>query len=156
MAASIVEGRIEAAEIKRQNKSIHQFSTLRFVTSDGGERTIKNAVATPQVARHLQPGTSGRFYLFNSADMRGVYAYRGASGEVTAEFPRQNEKIGLIAVIVGLAAIILYEVFGDGTPLLLLVALLLGILGFVLARKSRSEVERAFAADSRTLPTAAT
>lgn len=71
MAASIVEGRVEAAETKRQNKSIHQFSTLRFITSDGSERTIKNAVATPQIARHLQPGTAGKFYLFTSADMRG-------------------------------------------------------------------------------------
>jgi hypothetical protein len=155
MAASIVEGRLEAADTKRQNKSIHQFSTLRFVTSDGAERTIKNAVATPQVARQLQAGTTGRFYLFNSADMRGVYAYRSPSGEVTAEFPRQNEKIGMVAIGVGLAAMVLYEVFGEGTPVLVLIALLLGGIGFFFARKSRSEVERLFAADNKVSPSPA-
>ena len=149
MAASIVEGRLETAEIKRQNKSIHQFSTLRFVARDGSERTIKNAVATPEVARHLQSGTEGKFYLFNSADMRGVYAYRDTSGETIADFPRQNEKIGMVAIGIGLLAIILFETFGDGTPVLALVAVLLGVIGFFLARKSRSEVERTFAEDNQ-------
>ena len=151
MAASIVEGRLETAEIKRQNKSIHQFSTLRFVTRDGSEQTIKNAVATPEVARHLQPGAAGKFYLFNSADMRGVYAYRDPAGQVTADFPRQNEKIGLFAIVIGLAAIFLFEVFGDGTPVIALIGLLLGVIGFFFARKSRSDVEKAFAADNEAL-----
>lgn len=155
MAASIVEGRIEAAEIKRQNKAIHQYSTLRFVTSDGSQRTIKNAVATPEVARHLQPGTAGRFYLFNSADMRGVYAYRAASGEATADFPRQNEKIGLFAIGAGLLAIFFFEVFGDGTPVIAFIGLLLGLIGYFFARKSRSEVERAYAADNEVAPSPA-
>jgi hypothetical protein len=155
MAASIVDGQIEAAEIKRQNKSVHQFSTLRFIAGDGSERTLKNAVATPGVARHLQLGASGRFYLFSGADMRGVYAYRSPSGEVTADFPRQNEKIGLFAILAGLTAIILFEVFGDGTPVLALIALLLGVIGYFFARKARSDVERAFAADSQVAPSPA-
>ena len=155
MAASIVEGRLETAEIKRQNKSFHQFSTLRFVTSDGSERTIKNAIATSEVARHLQPGASGRFYLFNSADSRGVYAYRDPSGQATVGFPGQNEKIGMIAIVVGLAAIFLFEVFGDGTPVIALVGLVLGLIGYFLTRKSRVEVERAFAADNQVSPSPA-
>lgn len=47
---------------------------------------------------------------------------------------------------------VLYEVFGEGTPVLVLITLLLGGIGYFFARKARSEVERVFAADNQVAP----
>lgn len=148
MGVSIIDGRVDTADIKRENKNFRQYATLRFVTEEGREQTIKNAIAANGVAEHLRPGSTGRFYLFNSVDMRGVYGFRDSAGTVTRAFPGLNERLGLIAIGVALAAIVLYELAGDGTPVIVLIALLLGGLGYFFSRRARIEVERAFAADN--------
>ena len=147
MAVSIIEGRIETADVKRQNRQLHQYSTLHFALDGGGERVVKNAVADNQVAAHLQPGSAGRFYLFQGVDMRGVYAYRDPAGNIVKGFPGQNEKIGLIGTVVAIVAITLFALFSDGIPWIAFIALILSVLGFFFTRNSRTEVERALLAD---------
>ena len=149
MGVSIIDGRVEAAQTKRENKNFTQFSTLRFVGSDGREQTIKNAVAATPIARELRPGNTGRFYLFSSIDMRGVYAVRDPAGAVVRAFPGQNEKLGLIGMALAVAAILLFEFFGDGTPVIALIALVLGAIGYFFSRRTRIEAEQAFEKDNR-------
>jgi hypothetical protein len=148
MAVSIIDGRVESADLRRQNRHLHQYSTLRFALDGGGERVLKNAVVDNEVAARLQPGTSGRFYLFQGVDMRGVYAYRDPAGNIAKGFPGQNERLGLIGVGLAIAAMILFSLFGDGIPWIVFIALILSILGFVFTRQTRMAVERATAEDS--------
>ena len=155
MTVSIVDGRVEAADVKRQNRHLHQYSTLRFALDGGGERVLRNAVVDNAVAEHLQPGSAGRFYLFQGIDMRGVYAYRDQTGQIAKGFPGQNEKIGMFGAGLAIAAMILYSLFGDGIPVILIVAFFLSVLGFYFTRRTRTEVERATAEDKPPAGTAA-
>ena len=156
MAVSIIDGRVESADLKRQNRHLHQYSTLRFALDGGGERVLKNAVVDNQVAAHLQPGSAGRFYLFQGVDMRGVYAYRDPAGNIAKGFPGQNEKLGLIGTVVAILAITLFALFSDGVPWIAFIGLILSVLGFIFTRNSRTEAERALLADKPPAASAAT
>lgn len=152
MGVSIIDGEVEAAEVRRKNRKFHIYSTLRFRTADGSSQTIKNAAAANEVAERLVPGSQGRFYVVNSIDHRGVYAVRDASGTTVRKYPGENEKIGLLAIGLGIVAMVLYETFGEGTPILVLLALLLGALAYFFTRRSRIEAEKVFAADNTAAP----
>jgi hypothetical protein len=149
MSVSIIDGRVELAELRRQRGKIHQYKTLRFALDGGGERTLKNPVVANELAGHLKSGTVGRFYLFNTMDVRGVYAYRDPAGSTVSAFPTNNEKLFLVLIVVNLLVITLFAMFGDGPPLLALIAFAIGLVGYVLTRRARSEAQRALAVDSR-------
>ena len=155
MTVSIIDGRVETADLKRQNRHLHQYRTLSFALDGGGERVIRNAVVDNAVAARLQPGSAGRFYLFQGMDMRGVYAHRDPAGNIVKAFPGQNEKIGMFGASLAIAAMILYSLFGDGIPVILIVAFFLSVLGFYFTRRTRTEVERATAEDKPPAGTAA-
>ncbi|HYD26034.1 MAG TPA: hypothetical protein VEB68_14705 [Croceibacterium sp.] len=147
MAVSIIDGRVETADVKRHNRHLHQYRILSFALDGGGERVIRNAVVDNRVAARLQPGSAGRFYLFQGVDMRGVYAYRDPQGDLVQGFPGQNEKLGLIGAGLAVAAMILFALFSDGIPWIVFIALVLSIVGFFFTRQTRTEVERATAED---------
>lgn len=147
MTVSIIDGRVETADVKRQNRHLHQYSTLRFALDGDGERVLKNAVVDNEVAARLQPGSAGRFYLFQGVDMRGVYAYRDLTGSIVRGFPGQNERLGLIGAGLALAAMILFALFSDGIPWIVFIGLILSIVGFFFTRQTRTAVERATAED---------
>ncbi|QZH74724.1 MAG: hypothetical protein JY451_13850 [Erythrobacter sp.] len=148
----MIDGRVEAAEVKRERKTFSQFSTIRFATADGRAHTIKNALVSTDVIPHLSPGSEGRYYLFSSADQRGIYGFRNAAGKSVGSFPGANEKLALYATLFALVVIVIYEVFGDGTPVILLIALVLGVIGYFFTRKARIECERAYAEDGAAFP----
>ena len=148
MTVSIIDGRVETADLKRQNRHLHQYRTLSFALDGGGERVIRNAVVDNAVAARLQPGSAGRFYLFQGMDMRGVYAHRDPAGNIVKAFPGQNEKLGLIGAGLAIAAIVLFALFSDGVPWIAFIALILSVLGFFFTRQTRTAVERATAADA--------
>ena len=147
MAVSIIDGRVETADVKRQNRQLHQYRTLSFALDGGGERVLRNAVVDNEVAARLQPGAAGRFYLFQGVDMCGVYAYCDPTGNIAKGFPGQNEKLGLIGAGLAITAMILFALFSDGIPWIVFIALILSILGFIFTRQTRTAVERATAED---------
>ena len=148
MGVSIIDRCVETADVKRHNRHLHQYWTLKFALDDGGERVLNNAVVDNAVAARLQPGAAGRFYLFQGVDMRGVYAYRDAAGTMAKGFPGQNEKLGLIGAGLAIAVMVLFALFSDGIPWIVFIALILSVLGFFFTRNTRTEVERATSQDS--------
>ena len=155
MAVSIIDGRIGTADVKRRNRHLHQYRTLSFALDGGGERVLKNAVVDNEVAARLQPGSAGRFYLFQGVDMRGVYAYRDPAGDMAKGFPGQNEKLGLFGAGLAIVVMVLFALFSDGIPWIVFIALILSILGFFFTRQTRMEVERAAAEDTPSAASAA-
>ncbi len=146
MAVSIIDGRVDVAEIKRKTKQVHQYRTLRFALDDGGERTLANAVVGNELAAKLQPGAAGRFYLFKNLDLRGVYAYRDPSGAAVKAHPN-NLRIMVFLVPLALVGLVLFEVFGEGTPLLYLIGLVLMIVATAYGLYTQRQADRVFAED---------
>lgn len=149
MAVSHIDGRVEAAELRRQRGTMHQFKLLRFTLDGGGERTLKNAIVHSDVARFLIPGTAGRFYLYNQMDARGVYAFRDPAGTVVNNYPQHTERLFLTLIFLNIGIALLFEfLLGNGTPVLVLIALAIGVVGFIATRLMRGRAAKAIAADN--------
>lgn len=147
MGTSIVDGTVEEAVIKRQRGRITIYSPLTFRLDGGGSRTIKTAVASGEVADHLKPGSSGRFYLFTALDVKGVHGARTAGGSAF-DFPaRNNELIFIFVIIINILWIALRVGTDTGLPLFGVAMLLLGGVGLFFTRKSRMEAKTQFETD---------
>jgi hypothetical protein len=148
MGVHIIDGTIESLELKRSVMNLRVFREIRFTLRDGGQRTVVKAVTDKEVAIQLQPGASGRFYMFEALDQRGVHGVRDEQGHAVFKFPKNNE-IGMgVVVLFSLlwASVTLYTV--QDIPLIALLILLLGTPYYFYLRNLRGQARRQFDADS--------
>lgn len=149
MGTSIIDGTVEDAKLKRARGGVAIFESIQFRLDDGTSRTVKKSVATTAVADHLAPGSSGRFYLFNSFDLKGVHGVRRSDGTAVYGFPGAgNRKLFLIIGVINLAWIV-FRLMLDGQLTLLGVGLLiLAVVGYVLTGKGANEAKAQFESDT--------
>ncbi|WP_447751671.1 hypothetical protein [Sphingopyxis fribergensis] len=148
MPTSIIDGSIEAADLKRAKGGATIFRSVTFQQADGGTRTIRNAVVKDNVAAELVPGARGRFYLYNAFDLKGVHGVRTIDGRDIYGFAGNNQKIFLILGIVNLAWIIFTIAVRGGVPLLGAALLILSVVGYIFMSKGQREAQAQFDGDS--------
>ena len=102
MGVSILDGTIEEAVLKRSVRNIRIFRHVRFRLRDGGTKSVAKPIVDASVAHLLQPGTSGRFYLYTSIDQRGIHGVRDDQGHAEFGFPRNNEIAMLVVMLINL------------------------------------------------------
>ncbi len=155
MGVSIIEGTIESADLRRKAARVRIYRSIVFRLADGETRTIAKPIAHPDVAEYLQPGASGRFYLFTSIDHRGLHGVRTAAGAAAYAYPRNNEVVGLVLFLIAIlwvgAGILVFQ----GLPILGTIVLILGALVWIVNRRLRGEAQRQFEADSGYRPAGA-
>jgi hypothetical protein len=155
MGTSIVDGTIESIEAGRRNKKVAVFKTIVFRENGGETRTVKKAVVTGPLMDEIAPGNSGRFYLFTAFDIKGVHGLRKSDGTAIYDYPgKTNVKIFLYAVIASALLIALRLAIGDGVPLLSVLLIVFGSVGWYLTSKSARETRRQFDEDAALTATA--
>lgn len=155
MTTSIIDGRVEAADLKRTKGGVSVFRSLTFQPDAGPTRTIKNAVVKDNVASELVPGTAGRFYIYNAFDLKGVHGVRTRDGRATYGFATNNKKIFLIVGIVNIAWIALRVFVIDGqVPLLAILLMILSVAGFTFMSKGEKDAKAQFDGDAGYAPPA--
>ena len=148
MAIEVIDGTIETATIKRSSSQTALYEIITIRTADSTERLEKVAVA-PAVGEALKPGTSGRFYGYKAFDHRGLFGMRTSDGRSAFAIPTGNERIMLMAAIVGFASfVILLLLMGNGLGLFGLVLGVLGTIGYVSYRRTRLEARARYDADA--------
>ena len=153
MAVSTIDGTLEEAVVKRTFARVISYERLRFRLADGGEKVLTKIVAEKGLAEHLQPGTRGRFYLFNVVDHKGVCGLRDASGGAWFAFIKGAENGMLICAAVGATALLLSVLLRTWITSWAVISLLIGVPMYIAYRAARLEAERRFAADDgRTFP----
>ena len=152
MGVHIIDGTIESLSLKRSVMNLRVFREIRFNLRDGGQRTVAKAVVDKEVAILLQPGVSGRFYMFQALDQRGVHGVRDDQGHAVYKFPKNNENAMLIVVLFCLlwVAATLYSV--QGVPIWGTLVVLLGTPYYFYLRSLRGEAKRQFDADRAFAP----
>jgi len=148
MGTSYIDGTIESAALKRKRRNIAIFDHIRFKLADGSNRTVGKSVAAGEIADRLQPGASGRFYLYTSIDHKGVHGVRDGQGKAVYGFPTTNETLMLVVVGINLAWLIAAVTLGGVIPILPTLLVVLGIPAWFLYRKTRLETRRQFDADN--------
>ena len=93
----------------------------------------------PDVAAALQPGTEGRFYGYKAIDHRGLFAMRTRDGRSAFKIPSGNERIMLMAAVVGAVGFVVLLLLGKGIGLLALAMAVLGGIGYFKYRSTRIE-----------------
>lgn len=147
MALSVIDGTIESADLKRTAAKVRIYRSIVFRLADGETKTIAKPIAHTELGPYLEPGMSGRFYLFTSIDHRGVYGVRTSAGQAHYHFPKNNEVIGMWITIFSVAvAALMLTLMGD-ISILLLIALILGPVVWLYNRANRQNAERAFQGD---------
>jgi hypothetical protein len=148
MAVSIIDGTIEAMVLKRVRQNVRVYERISFVRDDGRPTTIAKAVVQADVAELLEPGTKGRFYVFNAIDHRGLHGVRTSEGRSVFAFSKMNERAMLVTIAVGLVLGFLYVAVLDRISLWPILLLVLGVPGYFLYRRTRIEAESQFRADN--------
>lgn len=148
MAVSTIDGTLEAAELKKVRQNARIYSRLTFRLRDGSQKTVEKAIVDAKVAERLEPGVSGRFYLYQAIDHRGVHGVREDGGRTAFAYSKLNERAMLVTAVVGLVIGFLYVSVLDRFSLWSPILIALGGIGYFLYRNTRLEAERQFAADN--------
>lgn len=148
MDTESIDGTVETATVKSSNAKVSIYESIVFRLADGTERRLEKVAAAPSIAETLQPGVQGRFYAYKTIDHRGLVAVRTKDGRSAYAIPSGNEKIMMIAAIVGLAWVLLMVVTRGGVPVIGLILAVGGGFGFYWYRKTRIESRARYDADS--------
>lgn len=148
MPTSIIDGSIEAADLRRAKGGATVFRSVTFQQTDGATRTIRNAVVKDNVAAELVPGARGRFYLYNAFDLKGVHGVRTADGRDVYGFAGNNQRIFLILGIFNLVWIAFTIAVRGGIPLLGAALFVLSVVGYIFMDKGQREAQAQFDGDA--------
>jgi hypothetical protein len=149
MGTSIIDGTVTATEVRRKAKDMTIFKSVDFLRDDGTPYSLKNAVTKGGVTEALQPGAKGRFYGFTALDIRGIHGVRTADGRALFAYPGgNNQKIFLMATIVGGAFTAFMVATRGEIPLLAAAGLILGVVGTIFMGKGARETKAQFEGDT--------
>lgn len=148
MAIEVIDGTIEAAVVKRSNATTTLYDSITIRTAAGSELRLEKVAVAPVVAAALQPGTDGRFYGYKAIDHRGLFGMRTRDGRSAFAIPTGNERIMLMAAIVGAVGFVVLLLLGKGIGLLALILGVLGTIGYLKYRSTRLEGRARYDADA--------
>ena len=148
MAVSIIDGTIESMVLKKVRQNVRVYETISFRLDGGGSQSVAKAIVEGKVAERLEPGVSGRFYLYKAIDHRGIHGLRDKEGRTVFGYSSMNERAMLVTIAIGLVLTILYAALLDRISLWGPLLLVLGVPGYFLYRGTRIEAESQFRADN--------
>jgi hypothetical protein len=148
MPIEVIDGTIGAAVVKRSTAATILYESITIRTTAGPEIQLDKVAVAPEVAAALQHGTEGRFYGYKAIDHRGLFAMRTRDGRSAFAIPSGNERIMLVAAIVGLAGGVILLLAGKLFGLLALIVGVLGMIGYLKYRGTRIEGRARYEADA--------
>ena len=147
MSVAVIDGTLEAANLKRRVRNISVYDSIVIRRDGGGEERLGKTMVSNPVADMLQPGTRGRFYTYASIDHKGMHGVRTADKSVY-DFPQNNEKLMLIVGAINLVWLVGGVLYDGRARLLPLALVALAAIVYPLYRKTRLETRRQFEADA--------
>jgi len=148
MGIEVIDGTVESATVKRTSATLALYDNIVIRTADGSQRRLEKVAVAPDVAAALAAGTAGRFYGYKAIDHRGLFAMRTRDGRAAFAIPSGNERIMLMAAIVGAVGFVVLLLLGKGIGLLALALAVLGGIGWFKYRRTRIEGRARYDADS--------
>ncbi|HEX8466570.1 MAG TPA: hypothetical protein VF620_02050 [Allosphingosinicella sp.] len=148
MGIEVIDGTIEGAVVKKSSAKVTLFDSITIRASDGSQRRLDKVAAAPEVAEAMRPGTDGRFYAYKAIDHRGLFGLRTRDGRSAFAVPTGNERIMLVAAMVGLVGLFVLLALGKGIGLLAVIVGVAGTIGYFKYRSDRIGARARFDSDS--------
>jgi hypothetical protein len=146
MATSIIDGTLEAAELKRVRGKTRVYRSLTFRLRDGSSKSIAKAIVHEDVGALLEPGNSGRFYLYTAIDHRGIHGVRDDKGRSVFAYSKVNETAMLVTAGIGIAMLLAFLAM-DRISIWPILCIVLGVPLYFLYRHTRAEATRQYEGD---------
>jgi len=146
MAVWMIEGVVEEVTPKRTWRDRILYKSVRLRDRSGAEHALTNLQAVGDVAKALQPGASGRFYLTKTIDQSGFHAVRLDDGMAAYGY-FVHMKLIWILLGINLAIFVAGLALGKIYGLCLIVGVLLSV-GMVFYIRAKGEGRRLFDADA--------
>ena len=147
MAMEIIDGTVQSATVRQSSPAVSIYESIVFTRDDGSERRLNKVAIAPAVAAMMLPGVQGRFYSYTAIDHNGLVAARTRDGRSAYALPSGNEKIMMMAAIVGSAWFAVRLATG-GIAFLALLLAIGGSAGWFAYRRTRIDIRARYDADS--------
>lgn len=144
MSVQVIDGTLDSIEPGRKAKGIAIYKSASFTTVDGKTRTLPKFVAPTALDGELVPGNRAKFYHFKSIDHQGIVGVRTPDGRAVFQFPRNNEWIALVLVIINVLWITFMVLAEGRLPFLAVLLIVLGGVLWVISRKNHAEAKALF------------
>ncbi len=148
MSVSIIDGTVESADLRRATGKVRVYRSIAIRRAGGQVEEVKKPLVHADLAPLVEPGTSGRFYLFKSIDHRGIHAVRPQGGSPVFRYPRTNELIGMGLTLFTAIWIAISMNYLGGLPIFALIGFVIGLMVWVVNWQLRRSAERQFADDN--------
>ncbi|HVQ09285.1 MAG TPA: hypothetical protein VMS43_12710 [Allosphingosinicella sp.] len=146
MAVSIIDGTLEAADLKRIRGKTRIYRSLTFKLRDGSSKSVAKAIVHEDVAALLEPGNSGRFYLYTAIDHRGIHGVRDDRGRGVFAYSKAGETMMLVTAGIGVAMLVAFLAM-DRISIWPILCIVIGIPFYFLYRQTRAEATRQYEGD---------
>ena len=114
MAHHSIDGTLMVARLQQQafGQDVYQDVTVRG--ADGNQVNLGRQMVSATLRDLMVPGTAGRFYFYNFAGNKGVYAFRSPGAAVRLAYPAV--RLDMISLILGILnfAMAAIWLFGEG------------------------------------------
>jgi hypothetical protein len=154
MGTSIIDGTLEAADLKRVRGKTRVYQSLTFRLRDGSSKSIAKALVQEDVGALLEVGNSGRFYLYTAVDQRGIHGIRDDRGRSAFAFTKASETAMLVTGCIGVAMLLGFYAM-DRFSIWPVLCIVIGIPFYFIYRQTRAEATRQYERDSGPPATAA-
>ena len=154
MQSEVIEGTLQNVSVRKANSKVTLYDSIDWRLSDGSTQRVEKIAVAPVVAEVLASDAQGRFYTYQAIDHRGLMGVRTSDGRAAFAMPSGNEKIMLIAAIVGALWFTGVLLTRGGVALLGLAMAVLGGYFYFSYRKLRTEIRARFDADAGYAPNA--
>jgi hypothetical protein len=146
MAVSIIDGTLEAADLKRVRGNTRVYQSLTFKLRDGSSKSIAKAMVHEDVGALLEVGNSGRFYLYTAVDHRGIHGVRDDKGRSAFAYSKASEKAMLLTACIGVAMFFGFLAM-DRISIWPILCIVIGVPFYFLYRRTRAEATRQYEGD---------
>lgn len=147
MGVSIIDGTLEAADLKRVRGKTRVYQSLTFRLRDGNSKSIAKALVHEDVGALLEVGNSGRFYLYTAVDQRGIHGIRDDRGRSAFAFTKASETAMLVTACVGVAMLLAFLAM-DKISIWPILCIAIGVPFYFIYRQTRTEATRQYDGDS--------
>jgi len=147
MGVSVIDGTLEAAALKRVRGKTRVYQSLTFKLRDGSSKSIAKAIAHEDVCALLEPGNSGRFYLYTAVDHRGIHGVRDDKGRSVFAYSKVNETAMLVTAGIGILMLFAFLAM-DRISIWPILCIVIGVPFYFLYRQTRAEATRQYESDS--------